>query len=243
MWDRITSLVTLSRRAARKGITMAKLGVLVVGQGPRPEIESELARHLNGVELDLRGCLDGLDAAEIAALAPDGDEPELFTRLPTGASVTLSKREVVRRGESQLDALERSGADVVVMLCTGGFPGWAGRRVLFPDVIFGHFVRGVQPRGHLGVLTPLPSQLADAEARWTGGDHRVTAVALSPNAGKDETAAAGRQLAAAAPDLLVLDCVSYTREMKATLCRATGRPGALAISCIARVVGEVLDTG
>ena len=59
----------------------------------------------------------------------------------------------------------------------------------------------------------------------------------------NETAAAGRQPAAAAPDLLVLDCVSYTREMKATLCRATGRPGALAISCIARAVGEVLDTG
>lgn len=243
MWDRITSLVTLFLRTSREGIMMAKLGVLVVGQSPRPEVEAEIARHLRGVELDLRGCLDGLSAAEIAALAPECDEPELFTRLPSGMSVTLSKRAVIRHGEGQLDALERSGADAVIMLCTGGFPEWAERRVLFPDVIFGHFVRGLQPRGHLGILTPLPSQVADAEARWGDDGRRITAMALSPNATEDETAATGRQLAAVAPDLLVLDCVSYTRAMKASLCQATGRPGALAISCIARAVGELLDTG
>ena len=93
------------------------------------------------------------------------------------------------------------------------------------------------------MLTPLPSQLAEAERRWGTDGHAVTAVALSPNAAEGEVAEAGRHLAAAAPDLLVLDCVSYTMAMKAALCRATGRPAALAISCIARAAGELLDQG
>ena len=222
---------------------MAKLGVLVVGQSPRPEVESEFARLLPGVELDLRGCLDGVDAAGIAGLAPKGGEAELFTRLPSGASVTLSKRQVVRRGAEQLAALERSGADQVIMLCTGSFPAWTGRPVLFPDAIFGHFVRGLQPSGHLGVLTPLSSQLPEAKRRWATDGHQVTALALSPNATAGEVAGAGQRMAAAGPDLVVLDCVSYTRAMKAALCRATGRPAALAISCIARAAGELLDQG
>ena len=220
---------------------MARLGILVMGQSPRPEVEAELGRLLPGVALEQRGCLDGLDANGIAAIAPKGGESALFTRLPSGQGVTLSKKAVVARGAAQLAALERSGADAVIVLCTGDFPEWQGRRVLFPSAVMRHFVRGLLPRGRLGVLTPLESQLPETRRRWGAWGHQVEAAALSPNAGPDEAAAAGAALAGA--DLLVLDCVSYTRETKRALCAAAGAPGVLAISAVARAAAEWLDRG
>lgn len=222
---------------------MVKLGVLVVGQSPRPEVEAEFQRLLDGVTLDLRGCLDGLDAKQIAALAPRDGEAELFTRLPNGAGVTLSKAAVVRQGAAQLDRLEESGAAAVVVLCTGDFPNWAGRRVLFPSAMLRHFVCGLQPSGRLGVVTPLASQIPEARRRWSAYGHDVAVVALSPNAGEAEIERAGAALAEADPDLLVLDCVSYTRSTKHLLCRTCGRPGVLAVSAVARAAAELLDRG
>ena len=68
---------------------MAKLGILVMGQSPRPEVEAELRRLLPGVELDLRGCLDGMREDEIAGIAPQGGESALFTRLPSGRGCVM----------------------------------------------------------------------------------------------------------------------------------------------------------
>lgn len=220
---------------------MSKLGLLVVGQSPRPEVEREFRRLVEGVDLDLRGCLDGLAREEIAALAPAGEEPSLFTRLPDGEGVTLSKAEVVRHGARQLDALEKSGAKAVVVLCTGEFPIWADRRVLLPSEIMRNVVLGLQPGGHLGVFSPLESQLANTRQRWSENGHDVTAVPLSPNASAKEAQAAGEAMAEAKPDLLVLDCVSYTRQTKQIVCAATNRPGVLAITAIARVAAELLE--
>lgn len=222
---------------------MRKLGVLVVGQSPRPEIEGELERIVPDVSLDLRGCLDGLNRAEIDALQPEQGDVALFTRLSNGDGVRLRKQDVVRHGSAQLDALERAGAELVIVLCTGDFAEWQGRRVLFPSAILRNFVFGVLQRGHIGVLSPLEAQIPATMARWADETHTVSAVALSPNASLEEARQAGTELRALAPDLLVFDCVSYTREIKRAVCGTAGVPGVLAITAIARCAAELLETG
>lgn len=224
-----------------KGSKMPKLGLLVVGQSPRAEVEKEFERLVSGVQLDLRGCLDGLTRAEIDQLAPGAGETTLFTRLPDGAGVALSKAAVTKHGMAQLDALEKSGADAVVVLCTGDFPAWADRRVLFPSLIIRSFVKGVRPKGHLGIFSPLENQLEDARGRWTEAGYQVTARALSPNASLAEAQAAGKKMARATPDLLVLDCISYTAEIKQAVCAAARTPAVLAITAIARNAAELLE--
>jgi len=221
---------------------MRKLGVLVVGQSPRPEIESELNRIIGDVSLDLRGCLDALSRAEIDALQPDAGDAALFTRLSNGDGVRLCKQAVVRHGSAQLDALERAGAGFVIVLCTGEFREWQGRRVLFPSAILRNFVFGILQTGHIGVLSPLETQIPATRTRWAGETHTVSAVALSPNASFADARQAGAKLRALAPDLIVFDCVSYTRETKKAVCGEAGVPGVLAISAIARCAAELLDT-
>lgn len=222
---------------------MKKLGALVVGQSPRPEVERELKRIVADVSLDLRGCLDGLSRTEIDALQPQEGDAVLFTRLSNGDGVRLSKNEVVRHGGAQLGALERAGANLVIVLCTGEFPAWENRRVLFPSAIMRNFVSGLLPKGHIGVLAPLKAQISATKTRWTDENHTVSTIALSPNASFDEAEQAGQKMRELAPDLIVLDCVSYTREIKNAVCGTADKPGVLAITTIARCAAELLETG
>lgn len=222
---------------------MPKMGVLVVGQSPRPEVEAEFRRLLPDVELEQKGCLDGLSREQIEQLRPKDGETELFTRLPNGEGVRLSKKSVVHHGTRQLDTLERSGAQYVALLCTGEFPDWSDRPILFPSNILRHLVFGLQPSGHLGILSPLAEQSEAARHRWARYGHRITNVALSPNAGADDVRETGLELAAASPDLIVYDCISYTQQTKSAINIIADRPAVLAITAVARVAAELFDNG
>ena len=220
---------------------MQKLGILVVGQSPRPEVEAEFSRLLGNTEIIQRGCLDGLSREEISNLTPQNGEKSLFTRLPNGDGVSLSKAAVVSRGTRQLDALESLGAKAVVVLCTGEFPQWSNRRVLMPSNIIRSFVTALRPSGHLGILSPLEEQIPATQERWSTDEHRVSVFALSPNASIQDAEAVGGRFLEDPPDLIVFDCVSYTRKTKQALCTSVGRPGVLAITAIARTAAELLE--
>lgn len=224
-----------------KAMGKPTLAALVVGQGPRPDIEHEIALATGGaVELVLRGALDGLTRAGIDALAPESDADALFTRLPDGSGVRVSKAAVVRHGTRQIEALAASGHDVVMVLCTGEFPEWMGRfQVVFPSRVLAATVRALLPRGRLGIFTPLPEQIAGQGAHWREGGYAVEVAALSPNAGAAEAAQAGARMAAARPDLLVFDCMSYTSAIKRAACAAAGTRGVLAISVCTRLAAEI----
>lgn len=220
-----------------------RIGALVVGQSPRPEVERELRALAGGpVDLDLRGCLDGLSRAEIDTLTPIDDADTLFTRLPNGDGVTLSKKAVVAHGTKQLQELAAAGYDVTMVMCTGEFPDWIGKyKVLFPSRTLNAMVRGCLPEGRLGVFTPLQAQCAKSRKRWSEAGYDAQVVALSPNAAPDEIRAAAETLKDHAPELLVLDCISYTRETKAIIRDVLGAPAILAVSSAVRTALELAD--
>ena len=219
---------------------MTRLGVLVVGQSPRPEIEEELRRLMPGTAVDLRGCLDGWSSPDLAALEP-GSGDTLFTRLPSGEGVTLPKAEVMKAGSARLEELRECGVGGVLIMCTGDFPHWRKPDIVFAGDLLRGMVHAICPRGRLGVLTPLMGQVAGASARWSDATHTAAATALSPQARHDEIDRAAELLRTLEPDLLVLDCVSYRRETKEQLCRAVGRPAVLAVTAVMRATAEWLE--
>ena len=220
-----------------------RLGALVVGQGPRPEIEAEVMALAGGsVDLDLRGALDGFSRAEIDAMRPRDDADALFTRLPDGSGVTIGKHHVVEHGTRQLDALTAAGCDVTMVMCTGAFPGWMERfRAVFPSRVLASTVKACLPAGRIGVLAPLPEQCAATAARWTAAGYQPTVLPMSPNATTAEARLAATELGAADPALIVLDCMSYTRETKQAVRKASGRPAILAVSSAIRMALELVD--
>jgi protein AroM len=219
------------------------LGVAVIGQAPRDDIVATFARHVPpGTRVVHRGCLDGLGDAEIATLAPAEGADTLYTRLPTGRDVKISKRAVVARAPATLAALRRDGADALVFNCTGAFPPMAGDAgVVFPSRILNGLASGLLPEGRLGLLVPLPEQAQTLTAKWARPGLEVAAEALVPSAGAPEVAAAAERLRATRPDLVAMDCMSYTQATKEAVRRILGVPVLLGITATGRVLRELLE--
>jgi protein AroM len=220
-----------------------KLGALVVGQSPRPEVEAEIMALADGaIDLDLRGALDGFSRAEVDRMKPVDDADTLFTRLPNGDGVIISKRKVVEHGTKQLEDLANAGYDVTMVMCTGEFPAWMERfRVIFPSRTLGATVQACLPSGRLGVFTPLAEQCAKSTARWQAAGYDATVLAMSPNVTIDEARAIAAEMGETRPELLVLDCMSYTREIKQAVREEAGAPAILAVSSAIRTALELID--
>ena len=219
------------------------LGIATIGQAPRQDIAALFAAQAPAAtRVVLRGCLDGLTDEEIAQRPPQDGGDTLYTRLRGDCDVLISKAHVVERAADTLARLRADGADALVFACTGAFPpipGDAG--VLFPSRILHGLVYGLLPQGRLGLLVPLPQQKQKLMAKWQRPHLDITAEALCPSADAAEARAAAERLQASRPDLVAMDCMSYTPEMKQAVQAVLGVPTLLAITATARVIREVLE--
>lgn len=69
----------------------------------------------------------------------------------------------------------------------------------------------------------------------------MVAEALRPSATHDDIRAAAARLNAYAPDLVAMDCMSYTPETKAVVKDEVDAPTLLAITATGRVLREMLE--
>jgi protein AroM len=220
---------------------MRRLGVIVVGQSPRLDIAAQIRPYLgNGIEIDLRGALDGLTRPEVAALAPGSDADTLFTRLPGGENVKLSKHAVQARAGAVIARMVAEGTTVTMLCCTGEFPALTTGVVVRPSAALCGIVEGLLPRGRLGIFIPLPEQAETLCAKWRRPDLEVFAEPLTPGSTASAIDTAVDRLAAHAPDLVVMDCMSYDRVTKDRVRQTLRAPVILAIAAAARIAAELL---
>jgi protein AroM len=220
-----------------------RIGVVVIGQSPRPTVASEIATVLSpGIEIELRGALDGMSRAEIDAIPPMDGYDTLFTLLPNGDGVTISKKEVERRASQQITRFKHEGVGVTLMACTGKFPNLAADGlVILPSAILHNLVEAVLPKGRLGVFSPLAEQTALIDKKWQRDGVEVVGITLRPGSEDAAVDEAARTMAALAPDLVVMDCISYTSANKARVRNAYPGPVILGIAAAARIVEELVS--
>lgn len=115
-----------------------------------------------------------------------------------------------------------------------------GAGVVFPSRILAGLAAALLPMGRLGLLVPAPEQIAKLSKKWQRPGIEIAAEALLPSAPAEEAEAAARRLAAHRPDLIAMDCMSYTPETRAALRRVVATPTLLAVSATARVLQELL---
>ena len=225
---------------------MKTIGVLTIGQAPRADdTVAELRRTLGpGYAIAERGALDGLSRAAIVELAPAPGEYLLITLLADGTSVTLGKPKILSLLQRQIDTFGADGVDAILLLCTGTFPEMKAQRlVIQPQPVLYRMMIGLAgPSGRIGALTPLAGQLGQARAKWREfGVDPILGVA-SPYDGAGEVAGAAREVAEQGADVIFMDCMGYSLEMKARArAAAGGRPVVLARSAIARVLAEIVE--
>lgn len=218
------------------------LGVATIGQAPRDDIAALFAAHApKGTKVILRGALDGMSDAEIAAHPPLDGADTLYTRLRGDRDVKISKKAVIARSPALLARLKADGCDAIVYACTGDFPPMEGDAgVLFPSRVLNGLATALLPQGRLGLLLPLPEQAEKLSKKWARPGLEIVTEALAPSADAAEAAAAAARLKAKAPDLVAMDCMSYTPATKAAVKDILGVPTILGITATARIMNEML---
>ena len=219
------------------------VGLVTIGQSPRPDIVPDMAAIIGpGIDIREAGALDGLSRVEVDALKPTGDDEILVTRLLDGTGVFVGKQKIVRLVEERIARLEREGAQLTALLCTGAFPPLrAARSLIQPQPVLFGTLRGMSWPGRLGVVTPSVPHVPQTEARWRGDGFDPVVVPLSPYEEEDPAALrrAGGALRSAGVGLVVMDCMGFRRKTRDEMRDLTGAPVLLANFLVARVIAEL----
>lgn len=216
---------------------MTPLRVLVIGQSPRPDVEAEIAAAAPGVPIALQGGLDGWTREQIAAIPPEYDADALFSILPSGEKVVISKKAVTKRFAELL----RDARGPTLIACTGAFHGLPERAdLVFPSAVLDGVADSLLRRGRLGIFIPLAEQAETLAKERARPGVEVVSVVLQP--GSDDAARrdAAARMAALKPDLVILDCFSYTRADKRAADAALSCPVLLSVAVGARAAASLL---
>ena len=217
------------------------LGLVTIGQTPRPDLEAEFRRHAPDADVRTVGALDGLTNDEIASLRAGPADYPLLTRLADGSMAIVDRTRLVPHIERALAELHDRGARLTVLLCAGGFPDLRSRvPVLVPGRLLPGLVRAVTARGPIGIVTPTESQVDEAREKWRadGFDVRVTFASPFDEQEIDRAAADMREPSLR---LVVLDCMGHNPDYRRVFAARTGHPVMLAQSAVARIAAEMLE--
>jgi protein AroM len=227
--------------AARIGAV--RIGAVTIGQSPRTDVVGDFLGAVGApVELLQRGALDGLSREEIAALAPAEGDYVLVTRLRDGTEVKVAESRIRERMAEAVRFLENEGVSLVVLFCTGEFPGLVSRGILLrPDALLNRVVGALIGNGRLGVCVPAAEQIPAMTGKWKGVGRDCVCVPVSPyTAPLSDFKVAAAELAARGADLVVMDCIGYSREMKEAVGAVIGVPVVLPRTFLGRIAGELL---
>ncbi len=203
-----------------------RLAVITIGQAPRVDVLPIIYQFFAPEEVVHVGVLDELSAAEIHALAPTTAKGLLTSRLKDGTAVYLSKEKIYPLLNEKIQFAEQQGCDLIYLLCTGSFTGLKTTTSLLiePDKVLGSFLQQINSGDYkLGVLLPLADQKAEIAVKYQE-IRAVVYTALSPYEKQTEAkvAKAAQFFKAENCDLILLDCMGYSKELKQRLLQKTG---------------------
>ncbi len=219
---------------------MEKVGILTIGQTPRPDLEAVFQRHLPGVELMVRGALDGVSQQTIEAMVAEGGEYPLFTILRDGSTREISLHRLKPLLDRCANDVAAQGAAVAALMCAGNFPELSSPiPVLYPNRVLAAVVHGVCRGNRIGIVLPNAGQVGAAVAHWREKGFEVTAAVASP---KDPAALpdAARALADPRLELIVLDCMGFPPEEARRMRGLCGRPVLCPQGILPRIMAEML---
>lgn len=219
-------------------MTAPAIGIVTIGQTPRPDLEHAFARHAPGLRVEIRGALDGLPLEEIDAMAGSQDYP-LLVRLADGATREIPLWRLHPLVALQAGLLAAAGVRVVAIACAGGFPDIACNvPVLLPGRILPALAAAIGAGPRIGIVTPIRAQVEAAIRKWTGDGFDPQVTSASPHV-HAEIEAAARHMRDQNLGLVVLDCFGHDDDYADEFSRRSGALVLAAQSVTARLAGEL----
>ena len=224
---------------------MKKFATLTIGQAPRPDLAPVFnAIAPAGTEVVHAGCLDGLTKAEVdKQFAPVGSEGLLTSRMLDGTAVVLGKSAVRKALQEKIHQLEKAGCSPIVLLCTGEFEGLTTEKVrlIEPDRLLPPVFAALLNPPQVGVMVPLIEQAQSELNKWKGLDKPPVFAAASPyTASKEELQEAARKLAHQGAEVIVLDCMGYSKTLRDICAEAVDVPVIASSTMVAELTANLL---
>ncbi|MGL5695197.1 MAG: AroM family protein [Peptostreptococcaceae bacterium] len=221
-----------------------KIGGITIGQSPRIDVTSDIMKIFDGkIELLEAGGLDNLTKEDIEKFAPEDGDYVLVSRLKDGSSVTFAEKHIIPRLQECIYELESKGVSLIMFFCTGQFPYEFDSKVpiVFPCDILDRIIPLLSKDSSIAVLTPSELQLEQSKFKWEEFVKSVKVVAASPYENLDRLEEVARSLRDEDLDLVVLDCIGYSQDMKEVVARESGKNVILSRTMLARVISEITD--
>ena len=213
-----------------------RMGALVIGQSPRPDLVDPLRLALPQAQLVEVGALDGLTAAELPAVA--GQKYPLATRLRNGQRVLVEEAFLAPRLQMALDHLADAEVQASILLCAGSFANLHSPRPLFKPFDTARAILHSMGIRRIGVLCPIPEQEAPISARWRAAGFTVHLHTAPPDA-QDKSLQQWVAQNRGQFDCMLLDYVGHAPETAHMLQQAFALPvldlGHLTIQALAAV--------
>ncbi len=223
---------------------MKKIGIITIGQSPRKDITVDILPILgNKIEILEIGALDGLTRENIEKEKPINGEKGLISILNDGSSVFFSEKFIIPRLQDCIEKLEKEGVELILFLCTGKFSyNFKSKLPLFfPYDILKNLVSLFTRNSSIGVIIPKAEQIESTKNKWKPLINNVEIIPGSPYGDIKEIELAASKLKDKNIDIIILDCMGYTLEIKKLVERISGKPVILSRTLSARVVSEILD--
>lgn len=222
------------------------IGILTIGQSPREDVTPELQEYLGGkTKIIEAGALDGLSLEQIRALAPQEGDSVLVSRLTDGSWIKLAEEKLIPLIQKKINVLNNQKLNLILLLCTADFPPFNSCSLLVePYRIIRSIIPSILPFGKkLGLIVPEKEQVEQLVQVWSaviGRENSVVASAGSPYESLEAVMEAAKKLKPEQPELIVLDCIGYNKEMKRIVEEILEKPVVLARGLIGRLTAELL---
>lgn len=201
-----------------------KVAFITIGQSPRDDVLTDLPETLTDIQAVQIGALDNLTAPQIAALQPTDNETVYVSRLRDGSEVSIGKEKLIPILEEKVEFLSKD-VEVIVMLCSGNINLRNSHEVIFPAKLLRQTVESLTKgeRQRIGIIIPDESQMQLAKDEWVDLAEEVKVVSFSPYSDPIERLeVCSRSLDDR--DLIVMDCIGYSRRHAEIVHYAAGKP-------------------
>ena len=221
-----------------------KIGAVTIGQSPRVDVTPDILPILGDkIELLQAGALDGLSREEIEDMAPGPEDYVLVSRLNDGSFAKFGESFILERMQNCISKLEEQGVSLIMIFCAGSFLDVFQSRVplVYPAKILNGLAKALSKESNIIVITPDEQQIQQAYEQWGPIMKKVTPIPANPYGDINEVYKAAELAKDATADLIVMDCIGFTREARRIVATITGKPVLLCRTTMARVVREMLD--
>ena len=220
-----------------------RVGMVTIGQSPRIDLVPEIKKLIPiGIEVIEKGALDGLSLKEVEKFEPDEDDVCFVTRMRDGTEVTIGRSHILPRLQERIYELDQEGVEVIALLCSGEQPRFQSESPLIrPVELQAGVLSSISIKNKLGVMVPLERQIGSCIETFQRLGFRTVAVAASPYKHDEKGIVEAAEELTGQIDLIFMNCMGYTLEMKRKVKEITGKPVILVRSLLARMLGELLS--